>query len=328
MFNHLNRKNFSLKEFMWNAGCIFSLIGIWPRFIEPNLVLTTRLAFKIPFWPKKLEGLKIVQISDLHFRAQMSDFLLNNIVKKIREEKPDLVVFTGDFLCRSKLIQPERMLTFLLKISAPYGCYAIVGNHDYSEYISLNKEGEYDVIKEENSLLDKGFRRLFKKNPEIKKTVTPEALQVPVHSSLLNLLSKTSFTLLHNETIQIPIRDTMINLYGLGDYTAGRCLPKRAYQNYLPEYPGIILTHNPDSIPELKDYPGELVLCGHTHGAQINLPFFYKKFMLAENSTWKRGLHRLYNKLVYINRGLGSLISFRWFSPPEILSFTIQEGAL
>lgn len=324
MFNHLIRKKNVLKEAIWNVFCISSLIGIWPRFVEPNLVLTTHLSLKIPSWPKKLEGLKIVQISDLHFQPAMSDFLLDKIIKKIKKENPDLVFFTGDFLCCSELIQPERLECFLSKITAFYGCYAIVGNHDYSEYISLNKEGEYDVMREKKSLLNKGFGRLFKKNPDIKKIVTPEALQIPIHSSLVKLLSKTPFTLLHNKTVQVSIGDSTINLCGLGDYTAGRCLPLIAYENYRLEHPGIILTHNPDSLSKLQTYPGELVLSGHTHGAQINIPFFYKKFMLAENPEWNRGLHQIYNKLVYINRGLGSIFPFRWCSPPEILSLTIS----
>lgn len=323
MLNHLIRKKSLLKESLWNIGCAASLIGIWPRFIEPNLVLTTRLLLSLPSWPKKLNGIKIVQISDLHFQSTLSKFLLEKIVKKIRIEKPDLVVFTGDFLCRSELFQPERLQEFLSKISAPYGCYAIAGNHDYSAYISLNKEGEYDVMREEKSLLDKGFNRLFKKSPVIKKTVTPQALQVPLHVPLMNLLSKTPFTLLHNQTIQVCIKNSVINVCGLGDYTAGRCLPSLAYENYRVEYPGIVLTHNPDSLCKLRNYPGELVLCGHTHGAQINIPFLYKKFMLSENPGRKRGLYSLYDKWVYINRGLGSIFPFRWCSPPEILSLTL-----
>ena len=106
----------------------------------------------------------------------------------------------------------------------------------------------------------------------------------------------------------------------------GRFHPEVAFQSYDSDFPGIILTHNPDSISLLQGYPGEVVLCGHTHGGQVNLPGLSEKFTLLENQKLKKGFWKVGDKLVYINRGLGSVMNFRWFSRPELSLFTLRRG--
>jgi hypothetical protein len=76
----------------------------------------------------------------------------------------------------------------------------------------------------------------------------------------------------------------------------------------------------------MTSYPNSLVLCGHTHGGQVNLPWMWKKFTLMENIQYKQGLHALGNgRLAYISRGVGSVLTFRWFAPPEIVCITLRE---
>jgi predicted MPP superfamily phosphohydrolase len=45
-----------------------------------------------------------------------------------------------------------------------------------------------------------------------------------------------------------------------------------------------------------------------------------------ENKEWKRGLKKLENQWLYISRGIGSTMKFRWFSRPEITLITWEEG--
>jgi len=308
---------------LWDLWCLLSVIGIWPRFIEPNLICLTKLPIAIPNLPLTLNGLRVLQFSDLHLNDQISDAFLERLSDRIQKLAPDLILFTGDFICYSSLEEPMRLQNFLCTLSAPYGCYAILGNHDYDQYVSINENGEYDIIDDDSSTISKGLLRLFE-STSIKKTVTPRALKIGLKQDLLSLLKKTPFKLLHNESTLVPIKDTFLNICGLGEHMLGRFLPQQAFENYKKEYPGIILAHNPDGIPHLKGYPGELVLCGHTHGAQINLPWISEKCTLLENKELKRGLFQIDHKSVYVNRGVGSTIPFRWFSPPELLLLTLH----
>ncbi len=141
---------------------------------------------------------------------------------------------------------------------------------------------------------------------------------------LENLIKKTPFKLLKNESKRVPIRNSFLNVTGLEEYVTGKFNPSQAFQNYDKNYPGIVLAHNPDGVPSLLNFPGDIILCGHTHGGQVNLPWLWKKFTLMENPELKRGLIKKNGQWIYVNRGLGSVMQFRWFAIPELLFLTLE----
>jgi predicted MPP superfamily phosphohydrolase len=98
----------------------------------------------------------------------------------------------------------------------------------------------------------------------------------------------------------------------------GNCQPQEAYGDYDMRLPGIILSHNPDSYDVLEHYPGDVLLFGHTHGGQVNLPYLWKRVTPLKNKVFKSGLFHIDNRYLYVNRGLGATFPFRWFAPPEI----------
>jgi len=314
----------SSSDLFCDLFCCATVVGIWPRFIEPNLLTINKHKLPIPDLPEDLNHLKILQFSDLHLNPSVSDRFLNKLREKITKAQPDLIVFTGDFLCNAKLQEKERLYNFLCSLHAPLGCFAILGNHDYAESVSINPEGEYDTVDPSHSALMKGLHRLIK-TPQLEGKITERARNVPLHSELLDLVKQTPFTLLENQTQVVPIGSSCLNITGLGEYMLGRCLPEKAFQGYDTRFPGLILSHNPDSIPLLEEMPGDLILCGHTHGGQVYLPYLWRKFTMIENMQYHRGLHHTSNKWVYINRGLGGILAFRWFSIPELTLFTLER---
>lgn len=324
------KHTFHLSEFLWDIWCVVSVIGIWPRFIEPNLLQVSRRSICLPGLPESLKGLKIVQFSDLHFQESLSNRFLHKLTRKIHEADPDLLVFTGDFLCYSQLNEEDqkRLQAFLKGLKARYGCYAIFGNHDYAQYVSINDKGEYDLLPEEEnrSLIKRGFDRLLK-TVTLAKKITPRAQAVQHNTALVDLLQKTPFQLLDNAHQCIKIKESCLNICGLGEYSLGKMDPKKAFQDYDKDYPGLILLHNPDGLPMLQDYPGEIVLCGHTHGGQVNLPWMWKKFTLMENERFKRGLIYDEGRWIYVNRGIGSCFTFRWFAIPELLVLSVLPAS-
>lgn len=316
---------FHWSDVLWDAWCIASVIGIWPRFIEPNLLDITHLKIQIVDLPQDLNNFKILQFSDLHINKQMTDTFLKKISNKIASLKPDLIVFTGDFLCYGKTNQLDRLERFLNTLSAPYGCFAILGNHDYDECVSINEKGEYDVLRDDTSIIKKGFSRLFT-SLKLAKRTTERALLIPPNQALLETLKRTPFKLLHNENAIISKGEARLNVCGLGEYVLGRTKPQEAFAGYDTRFPGIILLHNPDGIRLIDEYPGELILCGHTHGGQVYLPWMWKKFTLMENMTFIKGYERLKEKSIYINRGVGGVMKFRWRARPELLLTTLLKG--
>ena len=318
-------KNISQKIF--DAACILSIVGIWPRFIEPNLIVTTKLQCPIPDLPEDLEGFRVVQFSDLHLGSVMSDRMLAKIQNTILDLKPDLIVFTGDFLCYSRMDPKNRLKDFLNKLSAPYGAFAILGNHDYAEPVLVDAaSGKYDAVQRKSGDVIAGLKLLFhpiKVTGQIAKHVN----EIDFHHDLSHTLAMTPFCLLHNETCRIPVGKSFLNLVGLGEHMLNRNDPQTAFQDYDPQYPGIVLSHNPDAVPKLLDYPGKLILAGHTHGAQINLPGLWNRFTVMENPHFKRGCFQEKGKMIYVNRGVGSVFPLRLCSPPEITLVTLTRSS-
>lgn len=309
-------------SFLVDFLSIASVVGIWPRFIEPKLVSVTEATWNLAAGQEHLDNRAIVHISDLHFHKKVSQNFLNKIVRQICRRRPDLILFTGDLLCYSRLEEGERLKNFLQRLEAPLGCYCIFGNHDYSQYVSRNREGIYDLMPPPNPIrgILRGLGTILS-SPKTEYGVADSVHSIELHKELCALLSETPFQLLENATISLPIG---LNITGLGDMALGRCRPETAFAGYNREFPGLILSHNPDSFPSLLDYPGDWILSGHTHGEQIHFPWpkwlnrISQKLARLENREYTRGLFTVGDKKMYVNRGLGCHKPFRFCSRPEI----------
>ena len=77
-----------------------------------------------------LEGLRIVQLSDLHAGGLVGERRLSRIARKVARLKPDLVVITGDIV-NANPHEAELAGPILGAIEAPMGVYACLGNHDH-----------------------------------------------------------------------------------------------------------------------------------------------------------------------------------------------------
>lgn len=109
-------------------------------------------------------------------------------------------------------------------------------------------------------------------------------------------------------------------LIGVGDLWAGK-----ADMRYMPDLPQdkpwLILSHNPDTVdmvPTLPSHP--LMLSGHTHGGQVELPWLTNYVMKKVSILGhKRGLYQHQNANVFVSVGTGMVgVPFRFRVPPMI----------
>ena len=109
-------------------------------------------------------------------------------------------------------------------------------------------------------------------------------------------------------------------LIGVGDLWAGK-----ADMRYMPDLPQdkpwLILSHNPDTVdmvPKLPTRP--LMLSGHTHGGQVELPWLTNYVMTKVSILGhKRGLYQHENADVFVSVGTGMVgVPFRFRVPPMI----------
>ncbi|MFM1653107.1 metallophosphoesterase [Brevibacillus sp. B_LB10_24] len=80
--------------------------------------------------PAGLDGLRIVQFSDVHAGHYFSTQDLLKVVEQVNGLQPDLICFTGD-LFDSRVNDAEEIVSALSKLSPRLGKWAVLGNHDY-----------------------------------------------------------------------------------------------------------------------------------------------------------------------------------------------------
>lgn len=183
-------------KWIFSFAIISLMGGTFATYEAIKVPEVTSVQIRIPSLSSSWQGLRIVQLSDLHIGAIQKKEWLAKIVKKVNALNPDLVVITGDFVDGSvKKLYPE--LFPLKEINAPYGVYGIVGNHEYysgyQDWVDALRtlnikmlENQSVVLKRNDEPLvlggttDFGAYRFNMPNPDLKKTFqgTPVAPRI------------------------------------------------------------------------------------------------------------------------------------------------------
>ncbi len=190
-----------------------------------------------------LDSLNVVLIADLHLGYNIGCRHMEEMVEKINDQNPDLVVVAGDIFDNEfeALDDPERLSEILQGIQSKYGVYACYGNHDIQEKILAG----------------------FTFGGKSKKQSTVE---------MDEFLEQSGFTLLRDEYVLI---DNSFYLYGRPDYERpGRGIEERKTPEEITEdmnlsLPVLVIDHEPRELQELADAGVDADLCGHTHDGQI-----------------------------------------------------------
>jgi hypothetical protein len=149
------------------------------------------------------------------------------------------------------------------------------------------------------------------------------------------LFEGTDVVALRFETTQIEIKGRTITLAGLplSGYRnpAGLALIASLEENPLEGDIRILMSHKPDSILVLPTNSRiDLVIAGHTHGGQVQIPFFGPPITLSNVSRKiaAGGLNEHNGNLIYVSRGIGverqQAPRVRFFAPPEISLLTLE----
>lgn len=144
-------------------GTVTAVAGtalLYSALIEPFWFDVRQVPLKLPKLPAAFKGLKIVHISDFHLGYHFKPRHVAKMVDIINGLEPDLVVFTGDLVNSHRSLKAAvKSQVHLKKINAPYGCFAILGNHDYLEEIdtvaTVLRASGFDPLINENRKIEK-----------------------------------------------------------------------------------------------------------------------------------------------------------------------------
>lgn len=230
--------------------------------------------------PKAFDGLRIVQISDIHTGSFFNKTAVAGGVDLINAQKADLVFFTGD-LVNNESDEAKPYLDIFKKVKAPMGVYSTMGNHDYGDY--------------------RNWSSMQAKQTDIRQ--------------LHEMHQYMGWNILLNENRIIEESGEQLAILGLENWGAGRF---SKYGDMSKTYAGteevpfkILLSHDPSHWdaqvrPHYQDV--DLMLAGHTHGMQFGVEIGDFRWSPAQYiyKQWA-DLYQEGNQFLYVNRGFGFL---------------------
>ena len=269
---------------------LFIGILLYGSFISPNIITEKEYKIKVDNLTDNFDGFKIIHISDILYGKNFNKENLINLVEKINEANPDIIVLTGDLISKNtklKANEADEITNILNKINSSSGKYAIIGDNDYkfdewtniiknSGFINLNNT--YDTIYKE------GYNYLF-------------------------IAGASSFA------DKASINDKLT--------------PTLEYLNTLEKNPPlytILLMHEPDYIDDLNNNPFNLVLAGHSLGGTVNLPIYGPLYKKDGAKKYNINHYKVENSDIYISTGLGTEgYKFRLFNKPRINIYRLTK---
>lgn len=295
------------RRFLIGAGLIGSAAALAGGAMRTESVEVLHTTIHIPDLPSAFQDYCIGFISDIHLSVCSETARLEQTFSLLRAEKPDLILFGGDFIWL-----PDSPISQLaLSIQARHAClrhYSYMADSIYSAIArytqSLNPpDGMYGVLGNH------------------------DGWQAP--EPCIKRLRDGNVRVLRNEQVEILRGSQRLQLVGFDDYWTGipsiPPLSPRSRGNSLR----VLLAHNPDYFSALlrrTEFEFDLGLAGHTHGGQVKLPgigaISYNIFdaLFGEGLVWFNRAH------VYTTRGIGEVVvPIRINCPPEVSILTLSR---
>ncbi len=249
--------------------------------------------------PQSFNGLRIIQLSDIHLGSLYgNEKWMQKVVREINALHPDVIVFTGDIV-NNVAEETQHWDSIFKAMQAPMGKFAILGNHDYGDYIPFPTEN----AKTRNLDSIKDFHR------------------------------KSGFQLLLNESTILRKGDDSIAIIGVENWGEP---PFKQYGNLNIALNGvekvgykILLSHDPShwDAQVTKGSNIQLTLSGHTHGMQLGIRLKNWQWSPAKFKYPKwGGLYQKNEQYLFVSTGLGDIgFSGRIGIRPEIVVLDLKK---
>jgi predicted MPP superfamily phosphohydrolase len=275
-----------------------------------------RVEIPMPNLPSALDGMKIVQISDIHLSSYMSRAQVRRAVDMANDLGADLAVVTGDLI--TGMSDPiADAVDEIRHLHAPLGIWGCNGNHEI--YAQAEDEAGYLYAQA-------GMKLLRQENA-----------QITFKGAQFNLIG---VDYQRERTSRGQRQQTLAQVEPL----------------IRRDMPNILLSHNPNSFNRAAELGIELSLAGHTHGGQIQVEILdhrlsparfitdyiaglYQRPLFAAAPTQRAASesrtstppqlasHSSAMASIYVNRGLGTVgAPVRLGVPPEITLIVLRRA--
>lgn len=232
-------------------------LSLYGSFVERHEMHTVEYIVPVEGLGERLEGYRIAQLSDVHLGSFYSLEDFRELLEKTAEERPDMLVVTGDVFDNAGMTMQAARLMDSYSDRFPQGIYYCRGNHEHFRGIPLLEIALQDT-------------------------------------SIHNLVNSSALVLEDSRPLYIAGVDYPMQREQF-DYLAD-AYTKKAMAGVPDNAVKILLAHHPNFIKNAVAYDTALVLSGHTHGGQLGferMPLFPPVFEYMRG-WYSQGATRLY----------------------------------
>ncbi len=277
----VTKRKFSFFKFIIFLFVFVCIIIAYGYFIEPKLITVHEHKITNQNITENFNGLKIVHISDLYYGKTFDEKSLKKLVTSINEQKPDIVVLTGNLIDPNIKLSndiSEKISNYLKKINTTIDKYTISGDNDikFDEWENIIKNGGFKNLNNNyDTIYMNGYNFMVIAGANTKK-------------DKLNINEKLNTT------------TNYIN----------------SFEKDGPIYK-ILILHEPDVIDEITDNKFDLILAGHSLGGQVKIPSVGSIINKKGSKKYHESHYKINNSHLYVSNGLGSEYHFRLFNTPS-----------
>ncbi|WP_263358703.1 metallophosphoesterase [Acidicapsa ligni] len=287
------RRSTTRRRFLKTSALAVAGLALYSGEVERHWIDLKHIDIALRGLPPAFEGVRIVQLSDIHMDEFTEPFFLRHVVQRINALQPDIVLLTGDYVSAN-----ERAASFA--IGAAWQCAGILKELTCPQRYSIL--GNHDVI------------------------VGTDEVTEALTASGIPVLNNTHLPLERNgDRIWLAGLDDPL----AGHANAESAIP--ASIRNVPNEPVILMCHGPDYIDHILRHPVgrsiDLTLSGHTHGGQVRIPLTPAFNLPPMGQKYVEGHFQLGTMQLYVNRGIGTVgLPFRFNCPPEITHITLRRA--
>jgi predicted MPP superfamily phosphohydrolase len=270
----------------WSSAVVpFGIVG--KGFFDTDDLTIYEEEITLRSLPRAFDGIRIVQISDIHAGSWRSPQPFRRARALIEQLKPDVLVVTGDFVNFDPK-ELELIRSDLQRLRADMGVFASLGNHDH-----YNSPQNHSLLR-----------------------------SVISNCGLTLLVNANAALRTHGETLYIVGTDNTGLGQNFADLPAALVGVEPGAPTILLAHDPTFWDKE-----VRRKAPIDLMLSGHTHGGQVGIHFLGVELSVAQvvYKQWA-GLYRDGEQYLYVNRGLGTVgPPVRIGIPPEITVLTLRS---
>jgi uncharacterized protein len=287
-------------------------IGVMYGFAAERLRYEVRrVEIPVTNLPTELDGMEIVQLSDIHLSGYMTRESVRRAVDMANDVGADLAVVTGDLITGVHDSVAE-CVDEIRHLHAPLGVYGCNGNHEIyarAEDLAerLYRQAGMKLLRGENAVITHKGAQLNLLGVDYQRERMPSGRKLQMLSNMEPRVRR--------------------------------------------DIPNILLSHNPNSFNRAAELGVELTLSGHTHGGQVQVEILdvslsparfitdyiaglYHRPLLMPDTPKRMGetIKLMPNAPkglagLYVNRGLGTVgAPVRLGAPPEISHIVLRRA--